>query len=162
MDQSLPHSGCETGLFFNRTANSSDAAGFGFSGTTSNGLTSLGYTWNNTWGSYHWDSTLYPQLYQWSFVVLVVQTNAATIYMYYLDTGNNNQPVILSAVNGNTQTPEAFNVGATWIGGDPNGNGAARIFPGDISDVAVFNSALTPDQILALFSAGVGVRASAR
>jgi hypothetical protein len=150
----------QCGLFFNRTASSSDAAGFSFSPTTSTtlGETSLGYTWNNTWGSYHWDSTLYPQIGQWSFVVLVVQTNLATIYLYYLDQNNNNQPVFLTAANGNTQTPEAFTNGATWIGGDPNGNGATRIFPGDISDVAVFNSALTSDQILALFSAGVGVQ----
>jgi hypothetical protein len=143
-----------TGLLMNR--NGPDGAGFGFGVTTSNSMAELGYTWNTnnsaTWG-FH--SGLYPLQNQWSFVALVVQTNQATIYLYYIDpvTG---LPDLYSAVNPIPHSVEAFSGGITTIGSDPN-YPTSRIFSGDIASVAVYNSALTSDQILDLFGKAAGL-----
>src|ERR1019366_1307294 len=77
--------GAATGLLFNR--NGTDGAdGFGFSGTSANGLTPLGYTWNNnaqaTWS---WNSGLFPPLNTWSFVALVTSSSNAVVYLDYQD-----------------------------------------------------------------------------
>ena len=143
------------GLFMNRKG--SDAAGFGFGGNANgSGMYELGYTWNTnssaTWG-FH--SGLFPVAGVWSFVALVVQSNQATIYLYYLDPNNGNQPVLASAVNSIAHGPEAFGGGTTLVGDD--GNDVTRVFNGDIDDVSVFNAALTADQILALFSKATGL-----
>ena len=145
-----------TGLFMNR--NGADGAGFGFGGTTSNGMAELGYTWNtNSAATYNFNSGLYLQTFQWSFVALVVQTNQATVYLYYIDpvTGT---PDLYSAVNPIVHDPEAFSGGTTWIGGDNSGTTPqSRTFNGDISSVAVYNTALSSDQILNLFASGAGL-----
>ncbi len=153
--------GTYTGLLMNRTA-AGDAEGFGFGGTQSNSTTmaGLGYTWNTnggtTWG---FSSTLYPLVDVWQFVALVIRTNSATFYLYYVDPGTG-LPVLRTAVNSIAHSPAAFSSGATFIGSDVV-NGATpdtgRVFAGGISDVAVFNAALTADQILALFAKGLGV-----
>ena len=77
--------GTFTGLLFERGG--SETAGFGFGGTSSSsGMPGLGYTWNNNSGTtYNFSSRLYPQLSIWQFVVLVVQSNSATFYLYYQD-----------------------------------------------------------------------------
>jgi len=148
------------GLLMNRTAGG-DAAGFGFGGTQSatTGMPELGYTWNtNNNTTYNFNSGLYPVAGIWQFVVLVIQPNSATIYLEYIDPFTS-QIVLQSAVNPITHFPEAFSSGFTAIGEDvANGTGgdATRVFNGSISDVAVFNKALTADQVLALFSAGTG------
>lgn len=142
------------GLLMNRKGN--DAAGFGF-GTAANssGMYELGYTWNTnssaTWG-FH--SGLYPVIGTWSFVALVVQTNQATIYLYYIDP-NTGQPDLYSAVNPIAHGSEQFSGGTTWLGDDENS--LTRIFYGIIDDATVFKAALTSDQILALFSKGAGI-----
>ena len=150
--------GTYTGLFMNR--NGSDAAGFGFGGNSSGGMAELGYTWNtnssSTWG-FH--SGLYPVVGLWQYVALVVQSNSATIYLYYLDP-NTGQPKLLSAVNAIAHTPEAFASGLISLGSDVNQNNntvANNVFNGSISDVAVYNAALNSQQILQQFSAGLGV-----
>ncbi|MGA2557807.1 MAG: LamG-like jellyroll fold domain-containing protein, partial [Verrucomicrobiota bacterium] len=147
-----------TGLLMNRDSGG-DAAGFGFGGTTSGGMPGLGYTWNtnsgSTWG---FSSGLYPQLGIWSFAALVVQSNAATIYLYYIDNSGNTQ--LQSAVNQIAHDPEWFGDGLIMLGSDVNPTSipaANNVFAGGISDAAVFNKSLSSDQILALFAAGVGV-----
>jgi hypothetical protein len=146
--------GASTGLLLNR--NGTDAAGFNF-GTTVNattGVAELGYTWNtNSSDSYDFHSGLYPVVGMWSFVALVVQTNQAIIYLYYLDPGTG-QPDLYSAVNPIAHTPESFGGGTTLIGDDPADVGSTsptRVFAGAIDEVAVFKAALTSDQILAQF-----------
>ncbi len=143
------------GLLFMRGG--SDVAGFGFSGTlNSGGTASLGYTWNNNSATtYNYNSGLYPPTYYWSFVALVVQSNQATIYLDYLDPNNNWQPVLSSAVQTTPLTSEAFNSGTIYLGADSSA--ASRSFPGVISDAAIFNKALTPNQVVQLFASGVGV-----
>jgi hypothetical protein len=141
------------GLLFDRSGGTS-TAGFGFQGQNG-GLTRLGYNWNdagNTWG---YNSGLYPPLGVWSFVVLVVETNRATIYLSYIDSISG-QPVLASAVNNVTHSAVTWSgAGPRWLGGDQNN--ANRTFPGAIAGAAVYNTALTSEQILALFAAGVGV-----
>jgi len=143
-----------SGLLMNRNGN--DAAGFCF-GTTANaaGMAELGYTWNTnssaTWG-YH--SGLYPVVGIWSFVALVVEPNQATIYLYYIDP-TTGLPDLYSAVNPIAHGPEPFSGGTTWIGDDQGST--ARVFNGSIDEVAVFNAALTPDQVLTEFSKAAGL-----
>jgi hypothetical protein len=145
--------GTFAGLFFNRNGN--DGAGLGFGGSVNgSGMPELGYTWNTnnsaTWG---FNSGLYPVSGDWSFVALVIQSNQATIYLYYVDavTGTN----LSSAVNAIPHGPEGFSGGTTWIGDDQGS--AGRTFNGYISDVAVFNTALTVEQLVTLFGKGTGV-----
>lgn len=144
-----------TGLLMNR--NGTDAAGLCFgTATNASGMAELGYTWNtNSAATYSFNSGLYAPLYQWSYVAVVVQTNQATLYLFYIDI-NNGSTNLYSAVNPIAHSPEAFSGGTTTIGTDP-GNIVSRIFNGSIDDVAVFNSAMTSDQILAQFSKGAGV-----
>lgn len=141
------------GLLFDRSGGTS-TAGFGFQGQNA-GLTRLGYNWNDSGSTWGWNSGLYPQLNVWSFVALVVQSNRATIYLCYIDSGSG-QPVLLSAVNNVTHSAVTWNgAGPRWLGGDPNN--ANRTFPGAIAGAAVYNTALTADQILGMFAGGVGV-----
>jgi hypothetical protein len=150
----INNASASAGLLMNRRG--TDAAGFGF-GTAANssGMYELGYTWNTnssaTWG-FH--SALYPLINVWSFVALVVQTNQATIYLYYIDP-TTGQPDLYSAVNPIAHGPETFSGGTTWLGDDQNS--ITRVFLGYTDEAAVFKAALTPDQILALFSKGAGI-----
>jgi hypothetical protein len=146
------------GLLMNRTAGG-DAAGFGFGGNdNSSGMPALGYTWNdNNGNTYNFNSQLYPQIGVWSFVVLVIQPTSATIYMYYLDSDGN--PQLNYAVNTVAHTVENFQVGGFYLGSDVNQNtvtAANNEFSGIISDAAVFNKALTANQVMSLFAAGLG------
>jgi hypothetical protein len=86
----------------------------------------------------------------WQYVALVVNSNAATIYLYYVTNG---VPVLLSASQSIALNSYTFNGGTTFIGNDTGA--AGRTFAGDISDVAVYNSALSPGQIAQQFSTGV-------
>lgn len=148
-----------SGLLMNRTA-AGGAAGFGFGGATdSTGMAALGYTWNNNAAAtYNFNSGLFPVAGIWQFAALVIQTNSATIYLCYVDP-NTSETKLLSAVNSIAHNAEAFSSGLTVIGDDVD-NGSTpsptRVFGGNISGVAVYQSALNPDQILGLFAAGVG------
>jgi hypothetical protein len=150
------------GLFMNRYTAGNGAAGLGFGGTLDAfGMAELGYTWNtNSATTYNFNSGLFPLANNWNFVVLVIQPTSATIYLCFIDgLGRTN---VLSAVNPIAHTPEAFGSGNTWLGSDVTAGGGApdatRVFSGTISDVAVYNSSLTSDQVLALFAAGLGVQ----
>jgi hypothetical protein len=149
-----------TGLLMNRSAG--DAAGFGFGGpVNAGGMAPLGYTWNNNAGAtFNFNSGLYPVVNAWNFVALVIRTNSATIYLCVIDP-NTGQTNILSAVNSITHNAESFAAGTMWLGSDVTGGGgppdAGRIFSGSISDVAVYNTAFTSDQIVALYASGLGV-----
>jgi Concanavalin A-like lectin/glucanases superfamily/Immunoglobulin I-set domain len=144
-----------SGLLFNRS--STDAAGLGFGNTVNaSGVAELGYTWNtNSAATYNFHSGLYPVVGVWSFVALVVQTNQATIYLYYIDPNTGN-PDLYSAVNPIAHGLETFGGGTNTIGTDAY-NLVSRVFNGDIDDVAVFKSAFTSDQILAQFSKAAGL-----
>ena len=146
-----------TGLLGNRTL-AGDAAVVGFNANPVNGMPCLGYTWNtNSGATYNWNSQLYPQVGIWSFVAYVINTNGATVYLYYVDTNGNAQ--LQSAFNNVPSDPESFESGGTYLGSDSvqAGNAPNNIFNGNISSAAVFTQALGSQQILALFAAGQGV-----
>jgi hypothetical protein len=128
-----------TGILMTRAGT---LAGFGY--TTGN---QLGYTWNNnnaaTWG---WNSGLRPTDNEWSLAVLVVNSNRATIY---LGSGG----TISAAINPIAHTAEAW--GSLARIGDDTG-GAGRNFNGRLDEVAVFNRALSFDEVAALYAAGTG------
>jgi Concanavalin A-like lectin/glucanases superfamily len=142
------------GVLYNRPY----AAGIGFGGSLNNsGMSELGYTWNNndpaTWG---FNSGLYPLLNQWSFIALVVQTNQATLYLYYIDP-NTGQPDLFSAVNPIAHIAAPFDTNnVTTIGTDLS-DPDVRAFSGSIDEVAVFNKALTSSQLLSLFGQATGI-----
>jgi len=141
------------GLLFNRGA---DQSGFGFGGTQGgpSNQRNLGFLWNNANGeaTYAYNSGLFPVNNLWNFVVLVIRTNAATFYLDYVDV-NGAAFFGKAADTAATYTQNNWTGSPIWIGGDPSAGGTT-IFPGSIANVAVFNSALTDDQITQLFTAG--------
>jgi uncharacterized repeat protein (TIGR03806 family) len=131
------------GIVFCR--NGGDAAGFCF---TQNGQ--IGYTWNqnneNSWG---WLSGLFPPPGQWSFIALVVSATNAVAYLCNTDGQS-------SATNPVASTVEAFN-SSTLIGDDnADGGNGSRTFNGVMDEVAIFNYALSPVQILNLYFNAAG------
>jgi hypothetical protein len=108
--------------------------------------TQLGYTWNNDSGTYAWNSGLTPPADQWSLVALVVTPTNATIYLY----NTNGQ---ISAHTTHVQTSSAFS-GETRIGNDADGSN--RTFKGSLGEAAVFNRALSANQIGVLYQAAAG------
>ena len=133
--------------------NGADAAGLGFGGASSNGMTELGYTWNNnssqTW---NWISFL-PPLNQWSFVALTVTPSDATLYLYYVD-ANTGETNLLKAVNAIPHQAEAFSGGIARIGDDTFDD--YRVFPGSMDEFAVFTHALSESQVQSLFFTALG------
>ncbi len=137
------------GLIFCR--GSGTVAGLNYSGSTDvNGNPTLGYTWNNEWETWSWNSGLVPPADQWSFVALVVSPTNAT--MYLMNAGG-----IVASSHPYNHVVQGFG-GTTLIGDDSNdGGNGTRVFSGRIDDVAVFNSALSQAQLLALYTAASGV-----
>ncbi len=143
------------GLIYNRS--SVDQCGIQFGGTTGgdSGQRNLTAFWANANGeaTYNFNTGLFPANNTWNFIVLVVRTNAMTYYLDYVD-ANGVAHLQKSADTASRYTQQQWG-GTTgtpiWIGGDPGG---PTVFPGSIANVAMFNSALTDDQISALFSAG--------
>jgi hypothetical protein len=123
----------------------------GYSAGTGN----LGYNWNDVSGTYTYNTGLAPVQATWNFVAMVITSNNATFYLYYLNSSG--QPVLRKAVNAvaNT-TPITMAGGTTVIGSDPYDlNG--RSFNGSISGVALYNTALTESQLQTMFGTGVGI-----
>lgn len=125
-------------------------AGLAFTGTMDlNGNYPLGYTWNNEWETYTWNSGLVPPANKWSLVALVVTPTNATIHLM-------NDAAAASAIRAWAHVSQSF-AGTTLIGGDSLDNDTgARSFSGTIDDVSVFNRALSRSEILALYAAGSG------
>jgi hypothetical protein len=103
----------------------------------------LGYHWDDTQTTWSWPSGLTVPVGQWSFVALVVGPTQAT--MHVINSGG-----AQSAVNTVAHTPLAF-TGTLRIGGDAFGD--TRTFNGRVDEVAIFNQALSPDQIQSLYEA---------
>ncbi len=121
----------------------------------SGGSGALGYNWNDNAGTYTYNSHLAPVIGTWNFVALVITSNNATFYLYYLNASG--QAILQKAVNAvaNT-TPITMAGGTTVIGSDPYSL-ADRTFNGSIAGVALYNRALTEGQVRQLFAAGVGM-----
>lgn len=132
--------------WFRRNGDQNDFAGLIFSraGNTVAGLNlgdhnELRYHWDN--GNWPWDSGLVLPDDQWVFVALVVEPERATIYLG--DGG-----VLSSAVDGSAHEAEEFD-GYTLIGRD--NFGSARYFDGWADDVRIFDTALSPADVRAIY-----------
>ncbi len=132
-----------SGIVFCR--NGGDASGFCF---TDNGQ--IGYTWNqNNQDTWSWMSGLVPPPGEWSFIALVVSPNNAIAYLC-------NIGGVSSATNEVASTSEAF-TSSTLIGDDnADGGNGDRTFNGMMDEVAIFNYALTQNQILTLYFSAFG------
>jgi hypothetical protein len=135
------------GIVFN-LGSGNDIDGLNFS---TSGNSTLGYTWNNDAETTSWDSTLQPPDNQWSFVALVVTPTNATISMM-------NTNGLLSSTHVYPHAVAAFG-GTTMIGDDPANAVGGLTYLGDVDEVAVFNQALTQDQLQTMFTDASGVSA---
>ena len=115
----------------------------------------LGYNWNDNSGTYTYNSHLAPIVGVWNFVAMVIASNNATFYLYYLNSSG--QAILQKAVNPVANTiPITMAGGTTVIGSDPY-DLVNRAFNGSIAGVALYNSAPSESQLQAMFGAGVGV-----
>jgi len=116
------------------------------------GVYDLGYNWNNDPNVYNWDSGLSAPVGQWSFVALVVTPNAATIYLM-------NTNGLTSSTQVYPHSIQPFSSADTTLIGDDSldGGNGSRTFAGMMDDAAVFNTALTGDQVANLFYTATGV-----
>jgi hypothetical protein len=112
----------------------------------------LGYNWNDVPNTYTWISGLKAPTNRWSYTALVITPTNAIIYLMH-------SSALFSETNVNAHANAPFG-GNTLIGND-SFNTAARAFNGVIDDVSVFNRSLSLDDLLNLYAAGSGLRASA-
>lgn len=128
-----------TGLVFCRSG--STVAGMNYDSTGLN----LGYTWNNAQNTWGWSSGVQPPADQWSLIAVAIQASGAVVYLL-----NTNGEQI--ATNTYANPNQAF-AGTGTIGTDTYSS-QARIFNGIMDEVAIFNFALSPQQIQQLYQNG--------
>lgn len=124
---------------------------FSRSGTTVAGLhfgprssqNELRFTWNNEQTS--WSSGLSAPTNKWCFAALVIQPNSGTIYL-----GTNQQ--LISVTRNASMASQIFD-GELSIGWDPLN--VDRIFHGMMDEVAVYDRALSPNEVQQLFDTAV-------
>lgn len=112
------------------------------------GAGNLGYAWRDVAATYNFNSGLTPPLNQWSMVAVVVEPTQATLHMFNANGAS-------SAVNVTPHAARAFTDTSMRIGGDQNNNN--RTFDGRIDEAVIFNSALTGEQLQALYNRAIGV-----
>ncbi len=126
----------------------SPVAGLGYGGLDANTAGELIYHWNGDSTSTFKSGLVIPPN-EWSFVALVVEPTKATLYL-----GTNG--VLNAAVNAIPHQIEAWSV-TGHIGHQPfYYNADQRVFNGSIDEVAVFQSALSFDQINSLYGIARG------
>jgi hypothetical protein len=135
------------GLVICSSQASSGGLGLAYSG---NQDASGNYTLACVWNGNLWDSGLAAPPGQWSFVALVVTPTNTTLSVM-------NTNGVLTATSAGANAVASFNA-PTLIGDNSTDNGQGLwVFDGVIDDVAVFASALSPNQLAGLFSAAPGV-----
>ena len=129
---------------------SGTVAGFGYGpNLDTNGNPTLGYTWNDDSATTDWSSGLEAPVGIWSFVALTITRSNATINLM-------NQNGLLSASHIYPHPPQAFN-DPTAIGDDPTDATGSNSFSGTVDDVAVYNRALSANELLDIFTNASGV-----
>ncbi|HUJ08995.1 MAG TPA: LamG-like jellyroll fold domain-containing protein [Verrucomicrobiae bacterium] len=124
-------------IVFCRSA--STAAGLNFNDATTAGFNELRYTWNGS--RYDTPTSLRLPTNQWSFFALVVTPTNSTVYL-----GTNG---VLNSFTDTIPLPaQPFNA-SLLIGRDAF---YGRPFNGKIDEVAIYNHAIAPEQILQLFA----------
>lgn len=117
-------------------------AGQPATGLNLNGDGNIGYHWLDAGTSWGWNSGLTPPIGVWSLVALVVEPNQVTAHLLNAEgTQSNSNPA--------THAARAF-IDNIRIGGDPTN--VNRNFDGSIDEVAIFNRALSPADIQAIFA----------
>jgi hypothetical protein len=129
-----------TGIVFSRDHNT--VAGLICSGDG----TQLAYQWGAN--GYQFDSGLVLPSNQWCMVALVYTPSQINLYC-----STNN--TVLSAVDNSSRNLQTFH-GITCIGLDTDVGESLRTFNGSIDEVAIYDHALTGDEISAIFAAGKG------
>lgn len=121
-------------IFFNRA--NSTIAGLHF-GTANE----LRYTWNDSAGTYNFNSGIFTPDGQWAFVALVIEPSRARLYQF----ANGS----LSAATNNVSNPvQAFD-GVSYLGQDPTSS--SRYMNGGLDEVSLYPGlALSPAQIIQL------------
>ncbi|HUI06164.1 MAG TPA: LamG-like jellyroll fold domain-containing protein [Verrucomicrobiae bacterium] len=115
------------------------AAGLNFNDATTKGFNELHYTWNGS--RYDTPTSLLVPVNQWSFFALVVTPTNATVYL-----GTNG--VLNSFTDGLAQANQPFD-SALLVGRDAF---YGRAFNGGVDEVAIYDHALTPEQIQGLYA----------
>jgi len=116
-----------------------------------NSLYSIGYNWRDQ-DDFFWDSGIYPPPNQWSLVALVVQPTNGTIYIF----NTNGLTSAVSPALLSPRVPLPFNVPED-IGTDPTYANGKQNFNGVIDEVAIFNKALTQDQLQTIYNGALGI-----
>ncbi len=129
-----------TGIVFSRDQNT--VAGL----ICSDDGTKLAYQWGAT--GYQFDSGLVLPSNQWCMVSLVYTPSQIKLYCSTNDT-------LLSAVDNSSRNLQTFR-GITCIGLDTDLGESLRTFNGSIDEVAIYDHALTGEEINAIFAAGKG------
>jgi Concanavalin A-like lectin/glucanases superfamily/Immunoglobulin domain/Immunoglobulin I-set domain len=127
-------------IFFRGTGG---ANGFGIKQDPTVGGNVLEYHWNNIY--FDFASQLFVPDSQWVLAALVVQPTKATLYIH-----DNNG--LLSATNVAAHAGVSFSENTTYVGWDPTGS-TARRFYGMIDEAMIFDRALTPADLNALYTA---------
>ncbi len=140
------------GVIYTRGTNNV-IGGLVYDGVQTNGDYTLGYNWNNNVAASGWSSGLSVPQNQWSLVALVITPTNATVYVL-------NTNFLKSSVNTTAHATMAWN-GPEYLGTDPGGANGTRNFNGLLDEVGIFNKALTADQVLGLYGAGLNVAAIA-
>jgi len=127
---------------------SASDAGLAYGGDFSGNAGQLIYWWNNS-STYTFVSGLTIPPNQWSFVAVVIEPTKATLYL-----GTSN--TLSTAENPIAHTSDSWGAGTAQIGGQGN-SPDSRIFNGSVDEVAVFNYAFTPAEVLSLYNAASSV-----
>ncbi len=113
--------------------------------------TTLGYTFNNQFNTWSWNSLLTPPTGTWSFVALVITPTNGILYLF----NTNGEQIATNAVA--QTTPQPFD-GVVEIGNDSASGGGGRTFNGLIDELAVFDYSMTAAQLSQLYNAAVQVQ----
>jgi hypothetical protein len=128
----------DSAIFYHRSTSV-----FGLSiGNTSDGAEWLKYTWNGRF--YNNYTGLILPTNQWAFVAMVVNPTNATIY---LQDGTS-----MNSTNFPGTYPAATLSGDSYVGWDTAGGATGRRWTGAIDEVMLFNQALSPADINALYA----------
>ncbi|HWX22389.1 MAG TPA: LamG-like jellyroll fold domain-containing protein, partial [Candidatus Binatia bacterium] len=140
------------GIIFNRPLGipGATASGLDIQYDSGTGSFMLGYHWNSQYFGY--PSHLDIPLGQWVFVAMAVDPAKA---VFYLNDGTG----MKTATNVAAHAAVPF-VGTTFVGWDANdatqGKTVSRRFNGAIDEPMIFGRTLSPNEITALYQAGVG------
>jgi hypothetical protein len=135
--KAVPAEGSDTAIYYHRGANV-----FGLSVTPdpTSGADTLRYTWN---GSFSFATGLILPTNKWALVTMVITPTKASLYLQD-DTG-------LRSTNNTAAHPSATFSATNYVGWDTAGGLLARRWNGMIDELMIFNRALSPSEVNALY-----------